>query len=378
MDYNKDLISDFVQVARLGLSGRPQDVQLLLRRVAKKYGARLPDLSETLTELLREAPTRSSPLRRDVEQAVPVDLDSRLQLLRVEPTANVDHEPVLAPHLKAKLSQLLAERRHPERLINAGLQPTRSVLFTGAPGVGKTLTARWLAREMGRPLMVLDLAAVMSSYLGRTGNNVRNVLDYAKQVECVLLLDELDAIAKRRDDGGEVGELKRLVTVLLQEVDDWPSTGLMVAATNHPDLLDPAAWRRFEMVLEFPMPSTSEIESMATTLLDSSEADVSTNWPRILATVFAGRSFSDLERRVNAARRMSAVTGNSLSEQLQQIIREDAAKLSKADRIHLAATLVEQGTASQRQAHELTGVSRDTIRKAAAPAEATSRTITKV
>src|SRR5665213_3572636 len=127
------------------------------------------------------------------------------------------------------------------------------------PGVGKTLAARWIARELHRPLLTLDLSAVMSSFLGRTGANVRHVLDYAKGVDCVLLLDELDSIAKRRDDASDVGELKRLVTVLLQEIDDWPSTGLLIAATNHSDLLDPAVWRRFEMRVNFPMPGDESV-----------------------------------------------------------------------------------------------------------------------
>src|SRR5690606_32775240 len=105
-----------------------------------------------------------------------------------------------------------------------------------------------------RPLLILDLASVMSSYLGRTGTNLRHVLDYAKSLDCVLLLDELDAIAKRRDDRGEIGELKRLVTVLLQQIDDWPPKSLLIAATNHADLLDPALWRRFDVTLEFPIP----------------------------------------------------------------------------------------------------------------------------
>ncbi|TGV70329.1 AAA family ATPase, partial [Mesorhizobium sp. M00.F.Ca.ET.158.01.1.1] len=113
---------------------------------------------------------------------------------------------------KGALDTLVAERKDIENLHKAGWEPTRTVLFTGAPGVGKTLGARWLARELNRPLLILDLAAVMSSYLGRTGTNLRHVLDYAKTLDCVLLLDELDAIAKRRDDRGQIGALKRLVT----------------------------------------------------------------------------------------------------------------------------------------------------------------------
>ena len=99
------------------------------------------------------------------------------------------------------------------------MDPTRSALFTGPPGVGKTLAAKWMARELGQPLAILDLSAVMSSFLGRTGSNVRAVLDFARDRRCILLLDEFDAVAKRRDDTSEIGELKRLVTVLLQEID---------------------------------------------------------------------------------------------------------------------------------------------------------------
>ena len=130
-----------------------------------------------------------------------------------------------------------------------GLSPTRSAIFVGPPGVGKTLTARWLASQLGVPLYVLDLTAVMSSLLGRSGTNLRAALDFAKRSPCVLLLDEIDAIAKRRSDDTDIGELKRLVTVILQEVDEWPATGLLLAATNHAELIDPALWRRFDLVI---------------------------------------------------------------------------------------------------------------------------------
>lgn len=349
-------------MARLALTGREQDVHLHVRRVAKRAREEDPKLAEALMELLREAPTRSSPLRRDVAAAMPVDLDSRLQLVRVEEVKTLHVEPVFDPLIWAGLEQLVRERRDLKRLEAAGLDPSRTALFVGSPGVGKSLAARWLARELGVPLLVLDLAAVMSSFLGRTGNNLRFVLDYAKSTPCVLLLDELDAIAKRRDDSTEVGELKRLVTVLLQEIDDWPSTGLLIAATNHPDLLDPAVWRRFDVLLEFPMPGVEATRAAVERFLGPL-AEERPQWIQTLAVVVRGLSFSDIERMVLQLRRAVALSEEKGTAQFEGLLRSRVSALSHDERAALAAELVSSGAVSQRHAYELTGISRDTIRR---------------
>ena len=173
-----------------------------------------------------------------------------------------------------------------------------------------------MARELRRPLLTLDLSAVMSSFLGRTGANVRHVLDYAKSVTGVLLLDELDAIAKRRDDTTDVGELKRLVTVLLQEIDDWPPTGLLIAATNHADLLDPAVWRRFEMQVEFPLPTEASVHKAIETFLGTSKAPEV--WNNVLAVTLRGLSYSDIERELMLARRASVTRSIPLEDALSR------------------------------------------------------------
>lgn len=351
---------EIVQVARLALVGRPQDVQTYIRRLAHRYRVSLPTISTQLTELLQEAPTRSSPLRREATAPLPVDLESRLQLLRVENKPALEIDPVWDRAVRESLEQILSERNREQELIQQGLAPTRSLIFTGPPGVGKTLAARWIARELHRPLLTLDLSAVMSSFLGRTGANIRHVLDYAKTMDGVLLLDELDSIAKRRDDATDIGELKRLVTVLLQEIDDWPPTGLLIAATNHPDLLDPAVWRRFEMRIEFPMPSEESVRR-AISVFFLPDA-ISSAWQEVLTVALRGLSFSDIEREVMLARRSAVIRGLSLEDALAQLVQVRIQNLPRPKRGEIAFLLAEAGI-SQRRVHDLTGVSRDTIRK---------------
>ena len=357
-------MGDLVHLARLALSGRPQDVRLLLRRMSKRYRQELPSLSQELLAMLRENPTRSSPLRHNETTALPVDMDSRLGLVRHEVVRDLDVEPILDGGLEEGLGRIVSEHKGADKLLAAGLAPSRTALFTGPPGVGKTLASRWIARELRLPLLTLDLSAVMSSFLGRTGTNLRSVLDYAKGTECVLLLDELDAIAKRRDDASEVGELKRLVTVLLQEIDDWPSDGLLVAATNHSTLLDPAVWRRFDVVLDFPLPTEHGI-SRAVESFIGPLADKLDKWSNVLPRVLAGCSFSDVERHIMQIRRALVLDSHSVDQIVREIIMARGITTgSRRERTEFVADLVAQGVITQRRAHELFGVSRDTIRKA--------------
>jgi len=355
---SSSLETDFLTLARLALTGRPQDVQLMLRRTASRRRSTNPGVAEAIIALLQEAPTRMSPLRRQMDTPVPVDVDSRLHLLHIEDHPDLNHEPVLVPEVAKALDLLVQERRNPGALQAMGLDPSRTALFVGPPGVGKTMAVRWLARALGKPLAILDLATVMSSYLGKTGTNLRRVLDYAKTVDCVLLLDELDAIAKRRDDHGEIGELKRLVTVLIQQIDDWPASGLLVAATNHPDLLDPAIWRRFEARIAFPLPDPDTIRFFVTDRLApyTPSADA---FARALSVVLKGASFSDLERTLESARRAAAVTGAPLNEHLAALL--SCKGKPKSERIAVVDALLAAGTFSQRQISEWTGVSRTTL-----------------
>lgn len=359
MDEKMSIEDDLFQLAQIALSGKDHDVRVFVRKLSRKYGKNAKDLSDNLQGLLKKHSVRESAVRRVEPTELPLDSDSRLPLIRVVTSPGVEIEPVYEESTWSVLRQIVREHEFAERLERAGVEPTRSLLFTGPPGVGKTYAAHWIAGQLGRPLAILDLSAVMSSYLGRTGNNVRAVLDYAKERNCVLLLDELDAVAKRRDDSTEIGELKRLVTVLLQEIDQWPSSGLLIAATNHPELLDPAVWRRFEAVIDFPLPSRSDIWKLCHAIL---QEDVSALWTNILSVALEGRSPSDVVQALRRAQRMAAVNDDELQVSLEQLVQLYSASLDRSAKQTLAIELIGAGL-SQRQASDITGVSRDTIRK---------------
>lgn len=360
-----DLVqSSLVQLARLSLTGREQDIALFVQRAARRFRDTEPALAEALVGMLREAPTRSSPLRRTgvvAPTAVPVDTESRLALVRVEDPPSIDVDPILPATVRRAVQQLVDERTREDELAKAGLVPTRTALLLGLPGVGKTMAARWIASELRLPLLVLDLSAVMSSLLGRTGANLRHVLDYAKTQPCVLLIDELDSIGKRRADDADVGELKRLVNVLLQQLDDWPAQGgLLLGATNHPELLDPAIWRRFEAAIEFPLP---DLVARTAAVARFSHDALTPETNSVLARVFEGLSFSDIETELQRALRAAALGYGSLNDCVVETAAQHSQRLAPPSRRELAFALVEELGVSQRRAHELTGVSRDTIRK---------------
>jgi len=372
----ENIENDFANLARLAAGAAHEDTRLFLARLVRKYRQQRPELAARLDQSLKASQARSvgsSVLRRDMPAAIesaeaplPVDGDSRLALIRVFDDREYLAPPILSESSQEAISAIIRERHERHRLVARGISPTRSAILVGPPGVGKTLSARWIASALGQPLWVLDLTAVMSSLLGKTGNNLRAALDHAKKHSAVLLLDEIDAIAKRRNDDSDIGELKRLVTVILQEVDQWPDSGLLLAATNHPELVDPALWRRFDAVLKFDPPDAAAIMVAINRFL-AEDLEVFKPWIDVLSAGFQGQSLSDVERSINALRRGHALQSAPIEKLIGSAVGQQQEALSKAERLNLAIELAKTGKHTHMQISQMTGVARDTIRKYAGP-----------
>ena len=217
--------------------------------------------------------------------------------------------PVLNSALRSSVDALIEEWRHLDRLRAMDIRPPLNCLLFGAPGTGKTKLAQIVSREIGLPLVTARLDGLISSYLGTTARNISALFTFANRYQCVLLLDEFDAIAKVRDDPHEVGEIKRVVNTLLQCLDQRSQLGITIAITNHDQLLDTAIWRRFDIRVSVPKPdleSRLHIVNRYVTPLDLSQPE-----RRFLAWLTEGLTGSEIETLANAIKRSAAMNPGS-------------------------------------------------------------------
>jgi len=282
------------------------------RRKIVAYSTKLADRLEregdtALSKCIRQKLTEGVPQSGAVADAVrlvPLDSDSRLQIVEVIPSDGERHKVVLTKEVDSQVAEFIEMVNHRSDLELAGVDIKKTLLLYGKPGCGKTSIAHYISEQTGLPLVVARLDGIVSSLLGSTAKNIRKIFEYANSLPCILFLDEFDAIAKARDDQHELGELKRVINSLLQNIDSMPNDHVLIAATNHAELLDDAIWRRFVQTVEVGFPGQAEMEEMIQVFSEpfTSELTTDSNKRKSFVKAAEGLSPSDMKNIFDRAK----------------------------------------------------------------------------
>lgn len=256
--------------------------------VADERGRQHTVLAERLAEFLSPAPLNGNGHGHSASGSG----DSLLHEVRPR---RILSDLVLKPDVRSACDELVEEQRRADLLRSHNLEPRHRVLLAGEPGNGKTALAEAIAGELAAPLLVVRYESVIGSYLGETATRLALLFDHVRTRRCVLFFDEFDAIGKERGDAHETGEIKRVVSSLLLNVDALPSYVVAVAATNHSELLDRAVWRRFQLRLELPRPGRAQVIEWIERFEE--RAGIRLGFaPRTLADRLKGLSYAELEQ----------------------------------------------------------------------------------
>lgn len=283
-------------------------------------------LANDLEKILYGRSNAGASIHSLLNERLPKDRERGLPLVQLrEPVRRLD-DVILSDDNSSLLNELLEEYHRVEVLKSHGLRPVDRLLFCGPPGCGKTLTAEVIASELGLPLVIVRIDSVVSSYLGETAANLRQVFDFASSMPSVTLFDEFDALAKERSDDSDHGELKRVVNAFLQMLDAYEGKSLLIGATNHDRILDTAVWRRFDEVLVFGPPNLEQLRRLLSIKLRGLRREFNLEDSRI-ASLFKGMNHADVERVLRRAAKEMILTGQEfLTERhlKSAIQREDA------------------------------------------------------
>jgi MoxR-like ATPase len=282
----------------------PHAALVAVRRMILAARGVSPTLADALTQKISSLgvieSARRAPISEPTPTSTPIATAGETPPVDLRDCSNAT-APLLSARVAPIISEFLAEHARAEQLRTVGLTPRSTMMLIGPPGVGKTMLASWIAHELHVPLMQIQLSVAISSFLGRTGSNIKDVIDWARREQVVLLFDEFDALAKRRDDVSDLGELKRVVSVLLKELEEWRGPSVILAATNHPGLIDPAIFRRFDLNVTLDLPDRAQTEAILRHHLAGSVSD-----ERLIALateVLQGSSGSALRLFAEAVRR---------------------------------------------------------------------------
>ena len=197
------------------------------------------------------------------EYKIPLDRRYKLPLATFIEHENLRHEMVLSTSVETKINRIESEYLARERLAHYGLKPRKKIIFHGSSGCGKSMGAERIAWDLGLPFYKVRFDSIISSYLGESASNLQSLFDSIRDYPSVLLLDEFDIIGKQRDSkSNDIGEIHRIVNILLGLLEDYDGEGILIATTNLDKSLDKALFRRFDDFIELPKPSESEIAKL--------------------------------------------------------------------------------------------------------------------
>lgn len=231
---------------------------------------------------------------------------------------------LLLPETRAACDDLIEEQRRAGLLRSHSLEPRHRILMSGPPGNGKTTLAEAIAEALSYPLLVVRYESIIGSYLGETATRLRRVFDYARTTPCVLFFDEFDVVGKERGDTNETGEIKRVVSSLLLQVDNLPTWTIIAAATNHAELLDRAVWRRFQLRLDLPAPNKEQLLHFVSRFFTERGMRMLDRASQRIADSLSGASIAEAEELcTNILRRQVLLLG---TERLEGIAEREVLK----------------------------------------------------
>lgn len=303
-----DLLLDLVEAERRG--DRDRFRTLVEAVIAEERGKQHHLLADRLSELITTIGTgkmrddRAAAIRDLAREVVPERRLDDLELTQVS---------------RRVVEELVEEQRRSELLRSYGIEPRNRLLLSGPPGNGKTSLAEAIAAELMLPFYVIRYEGVVSSFLGETAARLDSAFEFVRTRRCVLFFDELDTIAKERSDEHETGEIKRVVSTLLLQIDRLPPHVVLIGATNHGELLDRAAWRRFQIRADLPAPSRTQATRFLERLQKRLGGDLGYA-PRTMADSLAGASFAQLEEFAVDVRRRAVL--DSPNADLRRIVKE--------------------------------------------------------
>ncbi|MGA2236798.1 MAG: AAA family ATPase [Terriglobales bacterium] len=280
---------------------------------AAAHEARLghASVAQQLRDLIDEAKRRTAAAHTRGGQIIVLEPRGELaSLLSVQTPRIRLNDMVLSPALAERLRRVLVEQRQQKKLREHALHPRRKLLFIGPPGSGKTMTASALAGELHLPLFTIMLEGLITKFMGETAAKLRLVFDALRQTQGVYLFDEFDALGAHRNQANDVGEIRRVLNSFLQFLEKDTSNSLIVAATNHPEMLDRALFRRFDDVIEYTLPDPELAKEILRRKLAPFEtADL--DWSRLLSEV-NGLSQAELARASEEAAKQAVLGGSTL------------------------------------------------------------------